>query len=288
VKRTRSSSRWKIAVHHRMNSLKGLLTAPEKKLYSLGILSTRSLCLPDFLVIGAQKAGTTWLKKNLDYHPEIFMPTRTGKSDPTEVRYFDQEFHEPLSFYSDLFKPGMRRVKGDKSPNYCTIPLERIKFIRSIMPDVRLILMIRNPIERAWSHAAMNLMKFSGKKMEEISNSKFRRHFIRSRGRGDYPAILDRWLKIFPSEQLYVGFFEDISLCPKKLLSEVFAHLGVSQDVDWKSFPYQRVINKGPKVPIPEQHRNFLELMYGPAIEDLYQRFGSKVENWRCLNSRVE
>jgi len=179
-------------------------------------------------------------------------------------------------------------VKGDKSPNYCTIPLERIKFIRSIMPDVRLILMIRNPIERAWSHAAMNLMKFSGKKMEEISNSKFRRHFIRSQGRGDYPAILDRWLKIFPSEQLYVGFFEDISLCPKKLLSEVFAHLGVSQDVDWKSFPYQRVINKGPKVPIPEQHRNFLELMYGRAIEDLYQRFGSKVENWRCLNSRVE
>jgi Sulfotransferase family len=280
---------WNRSPRYRITLLKGIFTAPEKKLYSLGILSPKSLCLPDFLIIGAQKAGTTWLKRNLDHHPDIYMPNMLNTSDPTEVRYFDKYFYESLRSYSSLFQPaGMQKVKGEKSPNYCTLPLERVRFIRSIMPDVRLILMIRNPIERAWSHAIMNLVKLSAKKIDEISDSKFRRHFIRSKDRSNYPLILERWLSVFPQKQLYVGFFEDITECPKKLLSEVFTHLGVSQAVDWDSFPYQRVINKGPKAPIPQQHKSFLEMMYAREIETLYNRFGSRVESWRCLSPASE
>lgn len=279
---------WPRKERYRTILIKGLLTSPEKYLYSRGILSPKSLCLPDFLIIGAQKAGTTWLKRNLDQHPDIYMPNLLNASDPTEVRYFDKHFHESLRSYSNIFKNGANKVKGEKTPNYCTIPQERIRFIRSIMPDVRLVFMIRNPIERTWSHAVMNLVKFSGKKIEEISDAKFRRHFIRSKERSDYPMILDRWLSVFPEKQLYVGFFEDIATCPKKLLSETFAHLGVTQNVDWKAFPYHQLINKGPRAPIPEKHRSFLEWMHAADIETLYRRFGSRVESWRCTLSQTE
>ena len=78
---------------------------PSKALYSLGIRSSRSLCLPDFLIIGAPKAGTTWLSANLDCHPQIYMARNPDCIDPTEVRYFNGSFRLPLTFYSNLFLP---------------------------------------------------------------------------------------------------------------------------------------------------------------------------------------
>lgn len=125
----------------------------EKTQYALGIRSTNGLCLPDFLGIGAQKAGTTWLHENLCHHPDLYLP------EPKELHYFDWGFHRSLRHYSDIFKRGCNRVKGEITPGYSIIPVERMRFIRTIMPDVRLIFLMRNPIDRAWSQALMNLVK---------------------------------------------------------------------------------------------------------------------------------
>ena len=61
------------------------MALPAKALYSFGIRSTKPLNLPDFLIIGAPKAGTTWLAENLDFHPQIFMGKRPGTSNPLEA-----------------------------------------------------------------------------------------------------------------------------------------------------------------------------------------------------------
>ncbi|MFN2384827.1 MAG: sulfotransferase [Thermoanaerobaculia bacterium] len=244
------------------------------------MLPKSALCLPDFLIIGAQKAGTTWLKRNLDFHPDIFMPTRHGTSDPTEVRYFDQNFYRPLEFYSALFEPGRGKIKGDKSPNYCTLPLSRIRFIRAIIPDARLILMMRNPIERAWSHAVMNLVRLSKRRLEEVEEERFFEHFRRSRERGCYSEILDRWLSVFPREQLYVGFFEDVAEQPRRLLEEVCRHISAATPVDWEVFPYSRAFNRGVGPPIPEKYRTFLQDLYRLELDTLRRRFGSRVAAW--------
>src|SRR5262249_33217876 len=152
---------------------RGLIAAsiPSKALYSIGIRSRRTLCLPDFLIIGAPKAGTTWLAANLDCHPQIYMAKRPGCQDPTEVRYFRKSFRLPLKYYSSLFLQGKDRIKGDKSPGYSTLTPFRIRFIRSIMPSVRLVFFLRNPVERAWSHAVMNLVKLAKQKYEELPQS---------------------------------------------------------------------------------------------------------------------
>src|SRR5262245_2528584 len=170
---------------------------PSKALYSFGIRSSRSLCLPDFLIIGAPKAGTTWLSANLECHPQIYLARNPDCSDPTEVRYFNGSFRLPLKYYSDLFLPGRDRIKGAKSPGYCYMPSYRIRFIRTVMPKVRLIFLMRNPVERAWSHALMSLVKHARRTIEEIPQSRFYTHFLRHRERGHYSKILDRWLRVF-------------------------------------------------------------------------------------------
>jgi len=257
------------------------LSIPSKAAYALGLRSTKALCLPDFLIIGSAKAGTTWIAENLDFHPEVYLARRPGVRDPTEVRYFSQSFQKPLSYYSDLFLPGRDKVKGDKSPSYCTISSFRIRFIRSVMPAVRIFLFVRNPVERAWSHTVMNLVKFDGRKVEDIPASQFHRFFERSKEQGLYTRIIERWSNVFSKEQLFVGFYDDIRADPIGLLSRACAHIGVSTNVDFNGFPCRSVVNRGLGVAMPAEHRRYLEEMFRDEIARLEELFGSSVTRWR-------
>ncbi|MDY7079448.1 MAG: sulfotransferase [Chloroflexota bacterium] len=251
----------------------------EKWLSARAIHAGAKSCLPDFLGIGAQKAGTSWLYENLRHHPELYLP------EPKELHYFDWDFLESLRSYSARFEPGRQKVKGEITPGYGILSLRRIRLIRAIMPDVKLIFFMRNPIERAWSQALMNLVSIPGRKYEEVHESEFDAHLKHERSvrRGDYLTILDNWLRVFPSERLYIGFFEDIASSPQELLGEIFAHLGVSREVDWESFPFREVINRSPSVSMPQKYRESLQKMYCQDIEILYERFGDRVAAWRCM-----
>ncbi len=79
---------------------------------------------------------------------------------------------------------------------------------------------------------------------------------------------------------MFVVTFEDIVNSPKETLCEIFGYLGVSSDVDWDSFPYNKVVNPNPKIPIPEKYKVFLQDMYRRDIAFLQERFGSRVDSW--------
>ena len=257
-------------------------TAPEKWAYTRGLRSPASLSLPDFLCIGAQKAGTSWLYENLRCHPDLFLP------DQKELHFFDRRYHRSLRFYARKFVAGAGKVKGEITPAYSSLPLERIRFIGSVMPNLRLILLLRDPVERAWSHAQMHLLEKQAKRRyEEVDEAEFFAHFSGedSRGKGDYLGMLDRWLSIFPASQLYVGFFEDIQERPQELLAEVFRHLGVTDEVDWAGFPFRQVVNKGHRTPMPEKYQRYLEELYAADIERMCERFGARANGWRRKKS---
>lgn len=237
----------------------------------------RGLLLPDFLGIGAQKCGTTWLYENLARHPNLFLPA------VKELHYFDWHFRRPLSWYCDKFAPGAGLTLGEITPNYCTLAAERIAFIRKIMPEVRLIFLMRNPIDRAWSQAVMNLAEKTGRSPDAVSDKEFHDHFHhrRSRMRGAYLENLDRWLSYFPEDQLYCGFFDSIVQQPRNLLQDILRFLGVSLDVDWNLFPAEQVVRKGVADAIPERHRAVLEQLYKDDIRLLHERFGDRIGRWR-------
>ncbi len=270
----------------------------EKQWYASWPGAADRLPLPDFLGIGAQKAGTTWLWENLRRHPEIFVP------DKKELHYFDNKFDQSLRYYTRRFEEARGRIKGEITPAYGILPRERIGFIRAIMPRLRLIFLMRDPVERAWSQAVMDLVVRSGRALDEVPESELLAFLEseRSVNRGLYCGMLDNWLSSFPSEQLYVGFFEDIRERPRELMSELFAHLGVSRDVDWSSFPLQRVIlpsveprgaaaqdrrigtasgeARGEPVPCPDSVRERLGQLYAEELARLSERYGKRVAHW--------
>jgi hypothetical protein len=267
-----------------------LLEKAVRSAYSLGEKPIRArtntgLTMPDFLGIGAQKAGTTWLFDNLRCHPQVSFSTRK------ELHYFDRNFHQSLLSYAEHFRdrPGCKR--GEITPAYSALPRRRIRFIRQVMPEVRLMLLLRNPIDRAWSHAVMNLATKTNRAIADIPAAEFYAHFTSASSvkRGCYPAILDNWFSVFPREQLFVGMFDDITARPQDLLSDVFDHLGVATPADWTPFPYQQVIHarvNGTRRPgagttgMPAPYRAFLRDFYAADIAELQRRFGTSVAGW--------
>ncbi|MFN3650814.1 MAG: sulfotransferase [Armatimonadota bacterium] len=252
-------------------------TTWEKFAFRYGIRSRAKLHLPDFLGIGAQKAGTTWLDRNMRAHPDLFL------TSPKELHYFDLHFHESLKEYSRKLRPGLGKVRGEITPGYSTLTRSRVRFIRALMPDLRLLFLMRNPVDRAWSQAMMTLVSKPGRPFESVKEAELL-EFFRSpacRLRGNYLRTLRIWESTFPKDQLYVGFYEDIKQRPQELLREVFRHVGVREEVDWDSMPYREVIHRGAGIPMPPRIREALGALYAPEIERLYQRFGDRVAGWR-------
>lgn len=250
---------------------------PEKWLYRSGLLRTDVLRMPDFLGIGAQKAGTTWLHQNLQHHPGFYFPPHIK-----EIRFFDARFYMSVAHYSAYFEPAGSRVTGDITPGYGALPVSRIRFIRKLIPDAKLILLLRNPIERAWSHALMDLVDTKQRRFEDVEPWEFYAHFDSRSARryGGYVSMLDNWLRVYPEAQLLVAFFEDIRDRPKELLTRVFRHLNVSGDVDWEALPYRERIKEGRPVPLPEEYREHLRRLFSAEIEAVRARLGGPAEDW--------
>ena len=196
----------------------------------------------------------------------------------------------------------MALVCGEITPAYGILPPERIHYVRRILPELRLVLLLRNPVERAWSHALMDLASRRGRAPADVPEEEaiaFLESEVQVR-RSDYGAILDAWLAEFAEEQLLTGFFEDVVERPRELLTDVFRHIGVSTEVDWSSFPAGKVISprvspgkKGHEVelreaddgdvehPCPPGVRRWLEERYAPDLERLAQRLGEPAARWR-------
>ena len=196
---------------------------------------------PDFLVISPAKTASTWLADNLRCHPEVFVPAIK------EVKYFSYYSKWlDLSWYLDQFSAAGGRVKGEASPSYAILPVETIRQIRSLMPNLKLVFLMREPIARSWSHAKHNFRyheaNFLGNtcEFEAVSPSLWRENFLHEwpLASGDYLGQLRRWLSVFPRQQIYVDFYESVVHDPQKLLRNLFAFLGVTRDVDLSAFPF--------------------------------------------------
>ena len=262
------------------------LTFPE----TAGLLDKLGALRPDFLVISPPKTGSTWLSANLGLHPQVFVP------DIKEVKYFSS-FHRwlDLGWYLDHFAPAEGRIKGEASPSYALLPVERIRQVRRLLPDVKLIFLMREPVGRAWSHARHN-HRFreanfvSRAEGAPVADDQWRANFVHDWpfSSGDYLGQLRRWSSVFPREQMYVGFYESIACDPAALLRDLFAFLGVNPDVDLSAFPLTERILPGPPGELSPHLGRFLHrLLHDRAVElaaFLEQRFGlTSPAEWRVV-----
>lgn len=228
--------------------------------------------LPAFLGIGAQKSGTTWLHTQLATHPSLFLP------EEKECHYFDWNFHRPLAEYGKVFLDAGDRIPGEITPGYAILPPDRIRFVSKVMPEVRIVYLMRDPVERAWSQVVMNEIEIGGREPESIEDETWLSLLSqpRVRRRGDHAAVLDAWSRVVPSDRLLVGWFEEISEDPNGLLSRVQRFLGV----DPRPASESGVIRRGRGIPMPTRVREGLVKMLMPELTVLAERFGGRCGDW--------
>ncbi len=277
---------------------------------------------PDFIGIGAQKAGTTWLHRNLQVHPGIWMPKEK------ELHYFDEKieqeggllgrlrgdrpmdkrwrrqaktrlsrlpkgpFSEDLGWdlryffgkpedgwYASLFEPGKGKVTGEATPDYAVLEKDRVAHVHELMPDAKILFMMRSPIERPWSAMDMRT-RIRGESIEELKDRKFYRRFDGrgSRLRTEYSRTLENWGAFYPQDQLFVGFLEDVHLFPERLLKDVYAFLGV--DPTFEPPGAGRKVHSGKQETIPTRFAVHLAKGYRDEIQRLADRFGGHASFW--------
>jgi hypothetical protein len=184
----------------------------------------------------------------------LFLPAKK------EIHYFDTNWFQPISWYGELFSGAGDRLAGEITPTYCTLQPRRIRSIRGLIPDVRLVILLRDPVERDWSHMRMALLRDTGRSPEQVPVSEyltFAQEDERMK-RGDYGVVLTRWLSIFEPSKLLIGFYEDLATRPRQLLGAVLDHIGVPRPSSWESFPLQQKFWEGIQAPMPVAVRDLL------------------------------
>jgi hypothetical protein len=192
--------------------------------------------MPNFLIIGAMKSGTTALYYYLEQHPQIYM------SPLKEPNFFCSEGQESpdgysitdIGTYQDLFGDvAGESVLGEASHCYLYEPkaVERIEYY---VPDAKLIAILRNPIDRAYSHflhmvrnGTEPLTDFAQALREEETGARQKSIFQDYVGRGLYYGQLKRYFNTFGQDQVRVYLYEDLSDAPTATLRDAFRFLGV-------------------------------------------------------------
>jgi hypothetical protein len=232
----------------------------------------------DFLGIGAQKAGTSWLYAALLAHPQLRFPA--GK----EVHYWDQPRVRGVEWYRSLFPEQPSGVKsGEITPAYAFLPSAVIGEIRALNPRLRIVYLLRNPIERAWSSALMALAR-AEMEVDEASDQWFIDHF-RSRGslaRGDYESCLRNWRSVFGVESVLVLRHEMVREDPLALLAAVADHLGVDPAFYVRQRPavVGKRVNPGPETALRASLLPVLREIYRPKIRGLADYLGWDLSLW--------
>lgn len=176
----------------------------------------------DFLIIGAAKCATTWLQNSLTQTPEIYMPG-------PELHFFSREYARGMTWYRNQFENcEAARLIGEKSNSYLTEPAAAGRIARDC-PGVRLIVQMRDPVQRAYSDYCMLFRRGS------VSND-IRQYLdpdIASGERflndGRYALHLRRFYDHFPAKDILLLAYEDIGALPQQQLRKVGEHVGYEQ-----------------------------------------------------------
>jgi Sulfotransferase family len=261
---------------------------------------------PDFLCIGAHKAGTTWLYQQLDSHPDFWMPpvkelhyfdqlSRVQRAAPPrcrderDLRFLESiknlsaEPYMNLDHYARLFEPKASLLSGDISPNYSTLSDEVIRRVVGYFPNLKVIFLARDPVERVWSHLSMEVYyrqiePFDATNIDEVNRNLSRRGmFLRS-----YPsAIVARWKRYVHPERFRIYFFDDLARNPTELRRSILRFLGADPDkpsrrmtADYNSWAEME------KLPLTDKVRSHLAQFFKKELKTCAARLGGPARDW--------
>lgn len=266
---------------------------------------------PDFLGIGAQKAGTTWLSQMLGQHPDVWTPPfkevqffnhrfieehrkwlpwhfRRGRQNiekrwaargqempPDMVRYLDRITREPMftnHWYKLVFAPAPQGAKTiDVTPEYSTLPPEGVDFVAKFLPQAKFVYIIRHPVDRAISQLKMNLTR-ARRKPKTVEDWLAEVEAPELMDRGDYMTYVPRWNAHFGPDRLLYLPFGVIARDPLGLLRRVESFLDLPAH-DYRDIG-KKVFASDNALVVPDQARARLREKLEPQFGFLDQTFG--------------
>ena len=183
------------------------------------------MTLPTFLGIGVPRAGTTWLHALLSAHPQVYLPSRRK-----EVRFFDRYHDQGQGWYEEFFcgpddAPRYAAI-GEISPQYLYDP-ECPGRISTLLPEAKLIVMLRHPVDRAYSQFGFVIQRrgFKGSFDEFVATRE------RALEMGFYSRYLEAYLRRFDRRQLLPLIFEEAVSPRSQVRRELAGFLGVSEEL---------------------------------------------------------
>jgi len=278
------------------------------------------MTLPTFLGIGVPRGGTTWLHTLLATHPDVYMPTRRK-----EIRFFDRHFDRGLGWYEGFFcdddERDRYRAIGEISPQYlyCGMCPDRIE---ATLPGVRLIAMLRHPVERAYSQYGFVVQRrnYHGS-FEEFLDSR-----SSALERGFYGRYLSAYLRRFATDRILVlaseAAFADLEdscrrladfleIAPDRFATADFgtkrvnassvpragslAGIFITTGRRLRRWQLEPIVDLGKRVgvhrflfkgsslpPLDPAVKKALTRRYEPEFDELEKRFGVDLSGWRA------
>ena len=240
--------------------------------------------LPNLLIIGSIKGGTTSLQHYLAQHPEISMSARK------ELHYFDRDdWRERRDWYEAQFEGFDTPIRGEATPHYTVHPgvAGVPEKIASLIPDAKLVYSVRDPLERLRSHAVQRLAQGDRTPLS---------HYLRTWETEPngvvhasfYATQLERYLDCFGAEQILVVDQHDLRTDRRATLREVFEFLGV--DPDFHSPAFDRELNsRSEKHALTRVGDPVWNHVLGPAVRRLPERVQHPVRKHtiRALSRKI-
>lgn len=286
----------------------------------------RSKSSIDFIGIGAQKAGTTWLYERLKELPDFAMPP------VKELHYFDRDssYTSPNrlketrllkrlrnrswvkssakktlkaltaanlqdfkwlnkyyfsnytdQWYQSLFE-GLNGISGDITPAYSMLSKDDIGKMHTLLPEAKLLFLMRNPIDRAWSHYRFIARHFDRLQIDP-NDPQNMEDFIRSDRqelRSNYQQTIEYYLTYFKEDQLLLGFYDAIEDQPKALLEEVVSFLGGNPTGVVEYCDDASTVHVSAMLPMPERILEILKEKYYDQLKELSLTYGGYCKLW--------
>ena len=274
---------------------------------------------PDFICIGAEKAGTTWLYDNIRHHPDVWLPPPPFK----ELHYFDDRvphkdllhlgrFHhgsmvrryspllrspryetfrwlwkfnhnhsDSMHWYRSLFIKE-NKVTGDITPLYSTLDERGVEYARKVVGDqCKVFIILRDPVSRLWSSIKM-LYRFRKMDITQEDTSSILSEIQKPYMalKSDYSRMVETWRAYFADDMFGIYFYDDLVADNTAFLGQICQFIGL-QDSGWTPPHPDRRSNKDKKqITMPAVIKSAVSRHYLPELEKLSSMIGGHARTW--------
>lgn len=266
------------------NTIRDSLSSSYHRFVKRGLsgITASSRVLPDFIISGTVRSGTTSLYYNICEHPSVL------PADYDEIGFFDSNYHLGINWYRSMFptEKEMERVKketnfaitGEDTPFYFWKKEAAERILKDI-PNSKIIIIFRNPVDRAYSNYQLGIRKKTetlsfedaiDEEMNFLEKHSFRESVDRRRSylsKGFYENQIKIWFNVFPREKIHILSTEDMQKNPEKTLLKIFQFLVIpnytlKNPQKQKSSEYKKM---------DEKTRKILLDFYKPHNEKFFQ-----------------